>query len=60
MQYLIVYKNGTLQGQTFSVPHLLATLERECIVIKVLTPQAHEMARIRADSDVYTVYRELQ
>lgn len=60
MQMLIVYKNGALKGQTYSVPHLLASLERECITIRQLSPQGVEIARIRADKDVYTVYNDLQ
>lgn len=60
MELLKVYKNGTLDMQVFSVPHLIATLERECVIIKVKPIQGNEVARIQADNDTYTVYKSLK
>lgn len=60
MDYLKVYKDGTLHSQTLSVPHLIASLEKSHVRIKEKPIQGNEIAHIRADKTSYIVYRDIQ
>ena len=60
MHLLKVYKNDTLEMQVLSVSHLLSTLEKDYVSIRVLVPQGAEKARIQADNALYTVYDSLK
>ena len=57
MEYLKVYKNGRFYGYKLSIERLYNTLEFKYLNITYLDTQRNEIARIRADNDVYSVYK---
>ena len=57
MKFLKVYKNGVFYGRKLSVEHLYKTLEYNYINVVHLKAQGSEIARIKADNDVYQMFK---